>query len=311
MTWGRMDDKFHRSRKVKTLRRTASGRKALGTWVFWWSWCLDDPELNGFIPSEDLDESDRKCASVLVSAGLWDEIQGGFCFHDFHDYNPTREQREAKLNSDRSRMAGKRGNSRTRLSDDSKESRFDVESTRVLPSHPIRSEEEGTSSGSTGTARMEASYVQANHDAIRAYQDGIQDATGKRIPIGHNGRYEQAAQLRALLAETFPESSESDHASIIRKAAALAAVDPSHKNAGTPFAWFARAIGTYVGRIEVAKPFDPNDAEIARLTAEYNAARAAEEESRNRGFAHKPQTIIHRDRADALARRITGLRVSK
>jgi hypothetical protein len=108
VTWGRMDDKFHRNKKVRALRKSPAGRLALGTWLFWWSWCLDDPELDGFVPTDELDSADLKSAELLCANGLWDRVDGGFRYHDFHDYNPTKKQRLHKLESDRLRAAEKR-----------------------------------------------------------------------------------------------------------------------------------------------------------------------------------------------------------
>lgn len=86
MTWGKMDDKFHRNRKVRELRRLKGGREALGDWAHWWSWCLDDPELTGVVPEFELDASERKSAALLVQVGLWDVVDGGYRFHDFRPY---------------------------------------------------------------------------------------------------------------------------------------------------------------------------------------------------------------------------------
>jgi len=108
MTWGRMDDKFHRNRKVRELRKMKGGREALGAWVFWWSWCLDDGELTGEVPSCELAASDLKSAELLVQVGLWDRTEAGFRYHDFHKYNPTKTQVEKKRSGDRERMAAKR-----------------------------------------------------------------------------------------------------------------------------------------------------------------------------------------------------------
>lgn len=112
MPWGRMDDKFHRNRKVRELRRRKGGREALGTWVYWWSWCLDEPDLVGFVPADELPPADAKTAPLLVEVGLWDEVEGGYQFHDFGEYNPTRDQVDAKRRADRERVASKRGASR-------------------------------------------------------------------------------------------------------------------------------------------------------------------------------------------------------
>jgi len=112
MTWGRMDDKFHRSRKVRELRKTKEGELALSTWVYWWSWCLSDPELTGIVSEDDLTTRERPRAKLLVSVGLWEEVPGGYKFHDFHEYNPTKDQRQKKLDNDKAISAAKRAESR-------------------------------------------------------------------------------------------------------------------------------------------------------------------------------------------------------
>jgi len=120
MPWGKMDDKFHRNRKVRELLRIHGrpGREALGCWTFWWSWCLDDPDLSGLVPSYELDADEIESAKLLVTVGLWDAAPEGYRFHDFHEYNPSREQREAKRSADRERVATKRGASREDVASD-------------------------------------------------------------------------------------------------------------------------------------------------------------------------------------------------
>jgi hypothetical protein len=152
MPWGRMDDKFHRNSKVRELRRARGGRDALGAWVYWWSWCLDDPELTGFVPADELPAADLKAAELLVKVGLWDECEGGYMFHDFNHYNPTKRQVEDKKEADRIRAAEKRAAeklaNRSKSTSESKETShatperesFELESTRVpIPSHPVPS----------------------------------------------------------------------------------------------------------------------------------------------------------------------------
>lgn len=108
MPWGRMDDKFHRNRKVRDLRRLKGGHEALGRWVYWWSWCLDDPGLTGLVPCGELTAADLRSAELLVSVGLWDRVGDDFQFHDFATYNPSREQLEKKKDADRARIAAAR-----------------------------------------------------------------------------------------------------------------------------------------------------------------------------------------------------------
>ncbi len=144
MVWGKMDDKFHRNRKVRELRLKKGGREALGVWSFWWSWCLDDPELTGVVPACELSAGDEKAAKLLVEVGLWDEVDEGYRFHDFHDYNPTREQLDRKREADRTRVASKRGASREDVATDTDATNPRVASpARVpVPSRPDPSQGE-------------------------------------------------------------------------------------------------------------------------------------------------------------------------
>lgn len=131
MPWGKMDDKFHRNRKVRELRRLKGGREALGTWVYWWSWCLDDPELTGVVPESELSAADARSAELLVSVGLWDRVADGYAFHDFAEYNPSRTQLDKKRTADRERVAAKRAESRADVArDNASDSRATVDATR-------------------------------------------------------------------------------------------------------------------------------------------------------------------------------------
>lgn len=142
MPWGKMDDKFHRNRKVRALRKTEAGRDALGVWVYWWSWCLDDPELTGIVPRDELNAADLKAAELLVSVELWDEVDDGYAFHDFASYNPTREKVEHKRAADRERQAAKRSDaSRADVASESPANLPRVASTRdPVPSRPVPSQ---------------------------------------------------------------------------------------------------------------------------------------------------------------------------
>ena len=136
MVWGRMNDKFHRSRKVRELRKTRAGREALGTWVFWWSWCLDGEDLTGVVPADELSRDDDRCAPLLVSVGLWEPIPGGYRFHNFNRYNPTREQVDARRERDRSRRASERAVQRGVEDDSTPESPSDTGAGSAADSTP-------------------------------------------------------------------------------------------------------------------------------------------------------------------------------
>ena len=114
MTWFKVDDTFYRSGKVRKLGRlrvSAQNRvAAVGLWTLAGGWSADNL-TDGFVPWEVIDEwdTDRKLASGLVKAGLWYEAERGGelgCqFHDWSDWQPTREQVIRRRKADTERKA--------------------------------------------------------------------------------------------------------------------------------------------------------------------------------------------------------------
>lgn len=92
MAWGKVDDGLHSSLKWRTASRPA---RAL--WVTALSWCMDEL-TDGFVPAHVLPMLDgtKRDAASLVTAGLWEQVDGGWIFHDWHDYQPTSEQVKAE-----------------------------------------------------------------------------------------------------------------------------------------------------------------------------------------------------------------------
>lgn len=82
--WFKVDDglAFH----AKTV---SVGNTAMGMWVRAGSWSLQQL-TDGFIPTHIMLTIGTKInANALVSAGLWDETEGGYLFHDWDEYQPT------------------------------------------------------------------------------------------------------------------------------------------------------------------------------------------------------------------------------
>jgi hypothetical protein len=162
MPWGLIDDKMHANDKVRDLRKTPAGREALGTWLYWFSRCCDDPAFNGVVPSHELTAFYAKAAKHLVRVGLWDAHGTDYRFHDFGDWNPSKamraEKREAKRAKDRDRIAGKRAaESKATNEDVARDIADDNEATsppsreRPLGSHsPSQSREEREGTGVPG-----------------------------------------------------------------------------------------------------------------------------------------------------------------
>lgn len=93
--WFKVDDRFHASRKVKSIPRSRR-MPALGLWVSAGSWSAGEG-LDGFVPEYMLDEfgGDEDMAELLVRSGLWEECEGGWRFYKWTEYNPDAVSIEA------------------------------------------------------------------------------------------------------------------------------------------------------------------------------------------------------------------------
>lgn len=108
MTWFRVDDTFYRSKKVRKL---GSDRvPAVGLWTLCGDWSADNL-TDGFVPWEVVEDWDsgRLWADRLIGVGLWTEIEldgeKGVQFHDWTDWQPTKEQVEQRRKADAIRRA--------------------------------------------------------------------------------------------------------------------------------------------------------------------------------------------------------------
>jgi hypothetical protein len=100
------------------VRRLGRDRlAAVGLWELAGTWCCDNIETNladGFVPKAFVDQEDPKHrhAKRLVDVGLWEvaEVDGepGYLFHDWADYNTTREAVLAERETWRAKKAAQR-----------------------------------------------------------------------------------------------------------------------------------------------------------------------------------------------------------
>jgi hypothetical protein len=108
--WVRIDEEFPQHPKVVQVGPLGVALQVAGL-------CYANKHLtDGFVPhgavrmlldfnglGEDIGEKVEHWCEVgafnvaerLVEAGLWDEVEGGYRIHDYHDYQPTRDQVEA------------------------------------------------------------------------------------------------------------------------------------------------------------------------------------------------------------------------
>lgn len=107
MTWFKVDDAlaFHR----KSMK---AGNAAMGLWVRAGSWCAQ--QLNdGRIPPEIVAALGTQAeADALVRAELWHETMDGYEFHDWAEYQPTRESVLEKREKTAERVADWRSKKR-------------------------------------------------------------------------------------------------------------------------------------------------------------------------------------------------------
>lgn len=108
ITWFKVDDSFYRSRKVRKLGRQRVA--AVGLWTLCGGWSADNL-TDGFVPWEVVEDWDskRSLAAQLIAAGLWDEDEydgeQGVRFHDWSDWQPTKEQVTQRRKADAERRA--------------------------------------------------------------------------------------------------------------------------------------------------------------------------------------------------------------
>lgn len=105
MVWFKVDDTLAMHAKVLT-----AGNAAMGLWVRCGSWSMQQL-TDGFIPEHIARAfGNTRESNALVSVGLWHAADGGFMFHDWPEFQRSREQVE----SDRHAAAERQRNARER-----------------------------------------------------------------------------------------------------------------------------------------------------------------------------------------------------
>lgn len=104
--WFKVDDQL--AMHFKTMQ---AGNRAIGVWVRAGAWAAGNL-TDGFVPESLLPAlaADRDDVDALVAAGFWREVEGGWQFHDWDEYQPTSEQVKAKRDADRDRKRKQRRN---------------------------------------------------------------------------------------------------------------------------------------------------------------------------------------------------------
>ena len=139
MAWGKVDDRLHSTRK---WRRTSKGGRAL--WTTALSWCMSEL-TDGHVPADMLPvlDGNRADAASLVASGLWHTEQDGWYFHDWLDYQPSKERitEERAAAAERQRVAREKARDKRRDAEPvtgevTRESQVQSRSPRPDPTRP-------------------------------------------------------------------------------------------------------------------------------------------------------------------------------
>ncbi|MBN9208166.1 MAG: hypothetical protein J0H96_05810 [Microbacterium ginsengisoli] len=132
MPWFKVDDAL-----AFSMKAINAGNSALGLWVRAGSWSMQQL-TDGFVPGSMVPalggtEAD---AEALVTARLWHPADGGFRFHDWSDYQPTKEQVLAERAAATERKRVSREKSRQKSQGESRRDARGIDA--VIPASPTR-----------------------------------------------------------------------------------------------------------------------------------------------------------------------------
>jgi len=164
VVWFKVDDGFYSSQKVLSIPRSQR-LAAVGLWTLAGNWA--GKELSdGVVPAFVLDElgATPRLRQALTTARLWlDHPEGGVVFHNWVEYQPTREQVEKDRADTRERQRRHRENQR-----DSRVSNADVTRdshvshtapTRPDPTRPDQASKDASSTGKMPSLRLPSDWV--------------------------------------------------------------------------------------------------------------------------------------------------------
>lgn len=186
MGWFKVDDQlsFH----AKTIM---SGNAAMGLWVRCGAWASAHL-TDGFIPAhmanamanDGTRDGKNDLPSRLVESGLWDEVDGGYQFHDWDLFQPdskAEKERREKLSRSRSE-AGRKGaearwgnagpdNNRGKPDGKAVANAWQDDGTAMAPSRPVPSSIEGRPKNTR--RRLSDDFTPTDAHASKAKELGV------------------------------------------------------------------------------------------------------------------------------------------
>ena len=104
MSWFRIDDRLPNSRKVLAIPRQIRCA-AIGLWSMAGAWCMDEL-TDGRLPKFMVEElaGTPELAEALVKCGLWYDEPDEYVFHDWADWQPSRDEVMEKREKNAARL---------------------------------------------------------------------------------------------------------------------------------------------------------------------------------------------------------------
>lgn len=133
MTWFKVDDSFYDHPKVEALSLSARG-----LWVTAGSYAARHL-TNGFVPENIIKRVGKGVAAgtrELCSQGLWRVVPGGIQFHDWEDFQPSRESVETERLRTKERQSAWRERNRNGVTNASRNGVTNSARRDVAPTRP-------------------------------------------------------------------------------------------------------------------------------------------------------------------------------
>lgn len=169
MVWFKIDDGFWSHPKTLQL---SDGAQAL--WVRAGSWSMSHL-TDGFIPDYALPVLSAKprFADELRTVSLWKKVEGGNQFHDWGQYQPTREQIEADrvAAADRKRKSREKSQGQSRVTGEKTPPDAAPSPTRPDPTRPISTSNEVERPPRKRGVRLSHDWMPSEESRAKARED--------------------------------------------------------------------------------------------------------------------------------------------
>ena len=180
MPWFKVDDRLYSHPKLAALEAGKHFAEAVALWCIAGSWCASQL-TDGGVPMAQLRRlvpfDARKAAGELVRVRLWEEVEDGYRFRSWDEYQPSRESVVTKRQKTAAKVASWRDRNQVTEQSRNPVTSSDVTTSVTLP--PTRPDP---------TRPAES----ATHSPARA-RDRSPDATrGERIRKGYLERFAKA-----------------------------------------------------------------------------------------------------------------------